>query len=179
MINRRHKTGGELVVVLLFVGLGAPLYYGMRPAPGGTGSREELTEFPTATPSDGGSDDGGSATETSPFPFTVNDMEECGQTCRDVIATLQNDQDETAIDVTVFTRIFGGENNTDTADIVWEGTGDVGTLEAGATHTTTERIELSRQDARRIDQHDGWITILTTEQAEGTAVTFQDSEQVA
>jgi len=52
-------------------------------------------------------------------------------------------------------------------------------MEPGADHTTTERVELSLQDARKIDQEDGWITILTTVESDDTTVTFQDSERVA
>ncbi|MDZ7700841.1 MAG: hypothetical protein U5J98_01550 [Halobacteriales archaeon] len=141
-----------------------------------------LTDFPTATPSEGGSDDGGAgttATETPPFSFTIDEIEECGQTCRDVTATLHNNQDETATGTTVFTRVFAGEDNTDTADLVWEGKEEVGTLEAGTSHTTTRRVELSLQDARKIEQNDGWITIVTTVQTDERTVTFRDSEQVA
>lgn len=180
MVNRRFVAGGVLLLLFLVVGLGAAFYYGVGPAPGGTDSGEELTDFPTATPSDGESSDGGSdATETPPFSFTIDEIEECGQTCRDVTATLSNNQDETATGVTVFTRVFAGEDTIDTADLVWEGKEDVGTLEAGADHTTTRRVELSLQEARKIDQNDGWITILTTVQTDETTVTFQDSQQVA
>jgi hypothetical protein len=42
-----------------------------------------------------------------------------------------------------------------------------------------ERVELSLQEARKIDQENGWITILTTVESDDTTVTFQESEQVA
>lgn len=187
-MNRKYVVGGLLVVFVVVTGLGAALYTGVGPAPGG-GSGDTIEEFPIATPTDGESDSSSSSetaresdsslsSETAPFSFTIDDIVECGQTCRDVTATLQNNQDETATSVTVFTRIFAGENNTDTADIVWEGKENVGTQEAGVTHTTTERIELSLQEAHRIEQNDGWITILTTVQTDETTVTFQDNQQV-
>jgi hypothetical protein len=169
-------------VVFLAVGLGAALYYGVGPAPGGTGSGEELTDFPMATPSDGGSDNGaseGTGTETPPLSFTIDDIEECGQTCRDVTTTLHNNQNETATGVTVYTRIFAGEDNTAEEDVVWEGKKEVGTVGAGGSRTATERVELSLQEAREIDQQDGWITIVTTVETDEQTVTFQDSEQVA
>jgi hypothetical protein len=52
-------------------------------------------------------------------------------------------------------------------------------MDPGTSHTTTERVELSLRDARKVDQNDGWITILTTVESDDTTVTFQNSEQVA
>jgi hypothetical protein len=179
-VNRNHLIAGILVVLVLAVGLGWSLYTGVGPAPGRTDSGEEITDFPTATPgedSSGGS--GANATAEPPFAFTIDRVEECGQICRDVTASLHNNQDVTARGTTVFTRIFAGEDNTDPDDLVWEGKEEVGTLDAGATHTTTRRVELSLQDGLKIDQHDGWITIVTTVKTDERTVTFRDSEQVA
>jgi hypothetical protein len=171
-----------LVVVLLAVGIGAAVYDGVGPAPGGTVSGEELTDFPTATSATegtaGGESGGLTATAAPPFTFTIDEIEECGQTCRDVTATLHNNQDDTATGVTVFTRVFAGEANTAEQDMVWEGKEEVGTIDAGATHTTMRRIELSLQEANKIQQNDGWITIVTTVQTDDQTVTFRDSEQV-
>lgn len=182
-MNRNYLIAGILLVIVLAVGLGWALYTGAGPAPGGTDSGETLTDFPTATPGDNSASTGGTdsiaTTDTPPFTFTIDEVEECGQTCRDVTASLHNNQDETATGTTVFTRIFAGEDNTDTDDLVWEGKEEVGTLDAGATHTTTRHVELSLQEARKIDQHDGWITIVTTVQTDERTVTFRNSEQVA
>lgn len=183
MVNRTYLVGGVVAVVLLAVGIGAAVYYGVGPAPGGADASEELTDFPTATPAEGGSgggsSDGTTATRTPPFAFTIDNIEECGQTCRDVTATLHNNQEETASGVTVFTRVFAGEGNNAEEDLVWEGKEEVGTVEAGASHTTTRRVELSLQDAQKINQNDGWITIVTTVQTDDRTVTFRDSEEVA
>jgi len=181
-VNRRYAVGAALVAVILAVGLGAAFYYGVGPAPGGTGSGEELSDFPTATPSDSGSDDdgaGGTAPETPPLSLTIDHIEECGQTCRDVTTTLHNNQDETATGTTVYTRIFAGEDNTAEDDIVWEGKKEVGTVEAGGSRTGTERIDLSLQEAWKIDRQNGWITIVMTIETDDRTVTFQNSEQVA
>ncbi|MDZ7701396.1 MAG: hypothetical protein U5J98_04635 [Halobacteriales archaeon] len=181
-MNRTHVIGGILVVLVLAMGLGWAVYSGVGPAPGGTDSGEPLTDFPTATPGDDSSSTGESgptATAEPPFAFTIDAVEECGQTCRDVTASLHNNQDESATGTTVFTRVFAGQDNTDTDDLVWEGKEEVGTLDAGATHTATRRVELSLQDGLKIDQHDGWITIVTTVQTDERTVTFRDSEQVA
>ena len=175
-MNRTHLIGGVLLVVILAAVAGVALYTGVGPAPGGDAGETD-DEFPTAEESDG-SETASSGDDTS-FTFTVDEVEECGQTCRDVTATLNNEQNETATGVTTYIRIYAGENNTDTDDVVWEGTVDVGTLEAGASETTTERIDLSLQDALKIDQNDGWITIQTTVESDDTTVTFEESRQVA
>lgn len=182
MVTLRHVVGGLLVIVLLAVGVGAAFYYGVGPAPVGTDSGTELTDFPTATPAAGTTAEGvaeTTGTATAPFTFTIDEVEECGQTCRDVTATLQNNQEESATGVTVFTRVFAGEDNTDDEDLVWEGKEEVGTVEAGGSQTSTTRVELSLRAALKIDRHDGWITIVTTVQTDDRAVTFQGSEQVA
>ena len=177
-MDRKHLLGGVLLGVVIIAGIGAALYTGVGPAPGGD-SGEDIEEFPTEEETD---DDGSTATASAdapPFSFTIDDTSECGRTCREVTATLDNNRNETATGVTVYIRILAGENNTETDDIVWEGTEDVGTMEPDAAHTTTKRIELSLQDARKVDRNDGWITILTTVESDTTTVTFQDSEQVA
>lgn len=202
-MNLKYVVGGVLVAVVLVGSLGAAFYTGVGPAPGGE-SGDPIDEFPTETESESApaEDDGAEGTESaqesdedaggtesdqepddeadaSPFLFGVDDVEECGQTCRDVTATVYNNQNEPASEVTVYTRIFAGENNTDADDVVWEGTEDVGTLDAGASHTTTERVDLSLQQAFEIERNDGWITILTTVESDDETVTFSDSEKVA
>ncbi len=169
-MNRKY-VGVILLAVVLLGGVGA-IYAGVGPL-AGSDSDDETEEFPTGTEynSDGDSD-------VPPFSFTVDEIEECGQTCRDVTATLTNDRNETASEVTVYIRIFAGENSTDPDDLVWEGTEEVGILEAGGTHTTTERIDLSLWDARKVEQNDGWITVLTTIESDEETITFSDSERV-
>lgn len=183
-MNRTHVFGGLLVAIVLAIGVGVAFYTGAGPAPGGAGDGERITDFPTETASEGGSDGSapsgsGGTTETPPFTFAIDSIEECGQTCRDVTATLHNNQNETARGITVYTRIFAGRDNTAEDDIVWEGTEDVGTLEAGGSYTSTRRVELSLQEGMEIESNDGWITILTTVESNEETVTFQDSRQVA
>lgn len=178
-MNRTYVVAGVIVVAILAAVGGAALYTGAGPASGGdAGETDE--EFPTAETSN--TSDGSetvSSGDATPFTFSVDGVEECGQTCRDVTATLTNERNETATGVTSYIRIYAGENNTDPDDVVWEGTVDVGTLEAGASETTTERIELSLGDALEIDQNGGWITIQTTVESDDTTVTDEESRQVA
>lgn len=180
-MTRKHVVG-VVVVFVLAAGLGLAYFLGVGPAPGGGG--DSIEEFPTAGEGSGDSDDGdlsdsSASSEEGPFSFTVDEVEECGRTCRDVTATVYNEQDEPASGVTVYTRVFAGENNTDRDDVVWEGSDEVGALEAGTSYTGTERIELSYRDGLKVDREDGWITILTTVESDETTVTFRDSEQVA
>lgn len=181
-MDRPYLIGGAILVILVVFGLGAAFYAGVGPAPGGS-SGDSLSEFPTETAPDGdGTADGqtadGESADLPPFTFAIDSIEECGTTCRDVTATLTNNQNETATGVTVYTRVFAGEDNTDEADLVWEGKNEVGTLEAGGSHTTSERIELSLQEARAIENENGWVSIVTTVQSDDRTVTFRDSEQV-
>jgi hypothetical protein len=177
-MERTNLLGGILVALVVVAGIGAALYTGLGPAPGGD-SGADIEDFPTEEDTDGNETTAPSSADTLPFSFTIDNTEKCGQTCREVTATLDNNQNETATAVTVYIRILAGENNTETDDIVWEGTEDVGAMDPAASHTTTKRIELSLQEARTVDQNDGWITILTTVESDTTTVTFQDSEQVA
>ena len=180
-VSRRAILAAGGAVTVGAAGVGAALYTGAGPAPGGD-SGDEIEEFPTEeSPEEEEQADSETAStdDGDPFAFAIDDIEECGQTCRDVTATLYNRQTEPATGVTTYTRIFAGEANTDTDDLVWEGSVDVGELDAEDSHTTTERVELSLQEARRIDREDGWVTILTSVDTDETTVTFQDSERVA
>lgn len=172
-------------VLVVGVGAGAVVVAGDM-LPGGT-SAADFEPFPTATPggettATGGSDGtatttaGGASTETPPFVFSIDTIEECDQTCRDVTSTLTNTQDTTAENVTVYTRIFVGQG-TD-GDVVWRGSEPVGTLPAGDSYVTTRQVELSFSDALAV-RDNGWITIQTTVETEDRTVTFTDERQVA
>lgn len=175
---------GIIVVALVASGAGAALFVGVGPVADSTGEGGPATSVSQQEPS--GGDGGGSgsaepATEPAPPPFTfaVDAIEECGQTCRDVTVTLYNQQDDTATGVTVVTRIYAGQDNTDSGDMVWETEVAVGTLEADAAYTTTERVELSYGEAFSVQQQGGWITVHTTVRSDERTVTFEESQQVA
>jgi hypothetical protein len=183
-MNRKLLAVGG-VAVLLLAGVGGAFVAGVGPFQAersGDAPSEyptattEATESDTATDDTGGSD--GGAASTPPFAFTVDAIEECGRTCRDVTSTLTNQQNSTAEAVTVYTRIYAG-NTTDGGDVVWEGSEDVGTLEAAGSYTTTRRVDLSFGDAYAIDQADGWITIRTTVETADRTVTLSDQRKVA
>lgn len=129
--------------------------------------------------SSSGGSGGGASTETpqGPFDFDIGSVEECGQTCRDVTATLVNQQERRATGVSVYTRIHAGRG-TD-GDVVWEGTYDVGALGAGASETETQRVELGYFDALKVQNQDGWITIVLAIDTDRRTVTFQERRDVA
>jgi hypothetical protein len=186
------------VLSLVAAGVLGAFATGFGPAPGGD-SGSDVESFPTATPAETAGGDGAGETATAttadgdgagetatptattattpPFTFSIDSIEECGRTCRDVTSTLTNRQDATAENVTVYTRVFVG-NGTD-GDVVWEGSEPVGTLDAGESYTATRRVELSYSDALTIQQSGGWITVQTTVQTDDRTVTFSDQRQVA
>lgn len=182
-MNWKAIAAVGLGVILLISGLGTAYYTGFGPAPGGADAGDEITDFPTQTPAPEESADGGSqAAPTAtgpPFAFTIDRIQECGLTCRDVTATLHNSQETAATGVTVYSRLYAGQDSTENDALVWEGKQDVGTLEAGAAYTSTRQVELSLQAAQQIEQAGGWVTIVTTVQSDERTVTFRNSEQVA
>lgn len=177
MNGKLLAVGG--VFILLLAGVTGAFVTGVGPFQ--KSSTEDISEFPTETAesdtasSDSGSDSGGTAS-TPPFGFTVDSIEKCGRTCRDVTSSLTNQQNSTAEDIIVYTRIYAG-NSTD-GDVVWEGSEDVGTLAADESYTTTRRVELSYGDAYAIEQEDGWITVQTTVETADQTVTFSDRRNV-
>lgn len=172
---------GLLTIALIALGIGGAVYTGVGPSPGGaTGT--PISDFPTATESDStpmSGDRTGSTATPDPFSFTIEQIEECGRTCRDVTASVRNNQDQSATGVTVYTRVFAGEDTVDESNQVWEGAESIGAIGAHESHTSTTRVELSLQDGRKIEQQDGWITILTSIESDDQTVTFRNNEQVA
>lgn len=175
-MRREHVLGVLVAVGLLALGVGAAAYAGFGPIAGSPNSDEPTTDFPTATP---GGTESSARSSSAPFTFTVDAIEECGQTCRDVTVTLHNHRNDTATGITVYTRIYAGRDNTAEDDVVWEQQRDVGTMDAGESITTTERVELSLRDGLKIEREDGWITVVTTVESDQETATFEDSMQVA
>jgi hypothetical protein len=174
------------VAAIVVVGGGgvAALATGVGPAPGGD-SGETITDFPTATATPTpapATDDGSAATTATPeprpaFAVTVDRTTACGRTCRDVTSTLRNGGDAAATDTTVYIRIHVGQEAG--GDVAWEGTESVGRLDAGATYTATNRVELSFSEGVAVQNAGGWITVQTTVQSDQRTVTFAEPRRVA
>lgn len=200
-MDKRLLAG--LVIVLVVGAAGAAAFSDVL-GPSGDDGEEVGEPFPTQTSAaptttagttsggsgggsgggDDGSGSGGSGTTATtttaapePFDFRIGSIEECGSTCRDVTVTLTNQQETTAEDVTVYSRIFVGKG-TD-GDVVWQDSEDLGDLSSDESVTRTKRVELSFSEAYAVQQNDGWITIQTTIQTADRTVTFTDQRQVA
>lgn len=162
-----------VLLALLTAGISAAYYAGVGP----TGSHGPITDSP-ADRHLGTAAGGEQVVTEAPFSFTIERIDPCGRTCLDVTIGLHNTQDVAATDVTAVTRIYAGHDVADD-DLVWADTESVGTLEAGDTHTTTRRVELTLQDGLAVEAHGGWITIVTTVRSDERTVTVSDSRQVA
>ena len=177
-MNRRLLAGGAVAVLAV---LAVVFASGLGPALAG-GNSEDVGTFPTATggsagDGSGSGSGGGSASTSSAYTLTVEEIDSCGQTCRDVTSTLENEQASDATDVTVYSRIYAG-NGTD-GEVVWEGKEPIGDLAAGESYTGTRRVELSIWEANTVREHDGWITIQTAVQSDERTVRFTQRRDVA
>jgi hypothetical protein len=181
----RRRVAASALVALVLVGVAGVSLTGVGPTPGvGSDVGRSPTETPAAgaTPAPGessGESSAGSestATPTPPFGFSVDAIEACGWTCREVTSTLTNQQATAATDVTVSARIFAGRG-TD-GDVLWEGTEAVGTLDAGASYTATRRVELSYGAGFAVQRRGGWVTVQTTVRTADRTLTVTDERQV-
>jgi len=174
------KLLGAGVVVLVVVVAALVVVTGVGPL---GGNSAPSSDFPTGSgttyESGGGSGDGGAGTTTEPPPFrmVIEEIESCGQTCRDVTGRLVNEQERQANGVTVYTRIFAGAD-TD-GEVVWEGTQEIGALGPGEAERDTQRVELGMMDAAAVQNEGGEITIQTTVETDRQTVTFIDHRDVS
>lgn len=185
-MNRNLVVGA--VVVVLVVGLGLAAAIGPLGVLDGDG-RDVPPATTTETAdevgsSDSGNGDGGdgttgdeASTEPPPIGLRVDSVEPCGQTCRDVTATLSNNQDRRATGVTVQTTIYAGEDTE--GDVVWEGSREVGTLEPGESETDTTRIELGFFEAATVQSAGGEITIETVVETDRQTFRFVERRDVS
>jgi len=131
----------------------------------------------TSAGSGGGSGGGGTATPPPPLELQIESVEPCGETCRDVTATLVNNQDQRATGVTVHTQIHAGDSTE--GDVVWEGTQEVGALAAGGSETDTTRVELGFFEAAKVQSAGGEITIQLTVETDRRTLTFVEHRDVS
>lgn len=179
---RQKRVAGVAAVVVVVVALASVAVVALELGPLDESTGGDGGGGATATPPSTGTvytdaPGGGSATE-APFSFNIQTIEKCGQTCRDVTVTLRNNQNETATGVSVYTRIYAG-NNTEEKNKIWTGQRDIGELEAESSVTRTSRVELSMQEGFKVQQKDGWITIVTTVKSDQTTITFKSRRDVA
>lgn len=187
--QRRRLLVGGVVLVAVAVVVGGAVALGVGPfgqpgdsgggMDGGAGDGETSATTTTAIPTGTVyTRTPGAGEELPPFSFTIDRIEECGRTCRDVTVTLYNNQNDTARNVTVYTRIYAG-NSTAEGDRVWKGQEDVGTMAANSSATRTQRVDLTTSEAFKVQQNDGWITIVTTIRSDEATITFKNRRDVA
>ncbi|MFD1599055.1 hypothetical protein [Halobellus rarus] len=182
-------NGKPIVVLALLVAVVAgAVVIGGDALPGSDGADSDPFPTATSTPGEttqtsadsepaGTTDTAAASTPTPPFGFVIENIEECGTTCRNVTSTLTNQQDTTAEEITVHSRIFAGQG-VDEDDQIWRGEEPVGTLGPGESYTTTREVELSFQEGLAVQNEDGWITIQTTVETADQTVTFTEERQV-
>jgi len=116
-----------------------------------------------------------STTDDSPssYDFTIENIEECGSTCRDVTAVLANTGDETRRNVRVTTKVYAD------GDLLWSGNETVGTLDPEAAHTSTKRVNVGFAGGMKIQDNDGYVTIVTVIRSDDGTVRFSERRKVA
>ena len=107
-----------------------------------------------------------------PFQVTVRNITSCGPTCREVTATLTNEGNRTARNVTAVTTILAGDTVLD------QRRAQVGRLAPNETVTRTVRIDVTPEDIRAIQANQGQITIRTVVTSEQYNETFVSQRQV-
>jgi hypothetical protein len=131
-------------------------------------------DTPSATPGGNDTTDAGPTSPTGgKWSFGIDSIESCGDTCRDVTATLDNTGTTTRTGVTVTTKV------TADGELLWEGTETVGTLEPGESSTATRRVGVGYTGALAIEANDGYVTVETVVRWDGGTTTFEDRKQVA
>lgn len=189
-MDRTSIVAGAVVIVLV-AGLGLAAAVGPLGVLDDDGGDVD-TETPTPSTGvdaggsdsgDGGSGDGdgatgdGTSTEPPPIGLQVGAVEPCGETCRDVTATLANNQDRRATGVAVDTTIYAGDDTG--GDVVWEGSREVGTLESGESEADTTRIELGWLDAATVQRQGGEVTIETVVETDRQTLRFVERRDVS
>ena len=179
-ISAGKPAGILLVVVVVGVvaAVGGAFLLGLGPLGGETGGGvAESTATPPPTGTVYAQPGERTGQKQPPFTFEIDSVENCGETCRDVTATLYNNQQQAASNVSVYPRLYTG-NSTAEEDRIWSGDEQIGDVTAGGSDTGTQRVELSTRDGFAVQQSDGWITILTTVDSEETTVTFENRRNV-
>jgi hypothetical protein len=143
------------------------------------GSDATAAPTPTAaaaSPTDDSAAEQGT-TRPARFELEVTGTKPCGRTCRTVSVALTNTGETAATNVTIFARIFAGNATTDRRP-VWDEQEQVGTLAAGQTTTSTQRIELGLGGAAAVWNNDGWITVVTVVESDDDTARFTRRRQV-
>ena len=112
-----------------------------------------------------------------PFVPELENMEKCGETCREATVALQNKMDVDAENVVVYVRLYAGDS-TDPEDVVWGENRELGTLAPGEVYRETETVDLSPQQANKVRETDGVVTAKATVASDQATATFVEQDSV-
>jgi hypothetical protein len=164
-------VGAVVATQALAPGVGPVLGGGPTPVPQSEPEPTAPTPTPQSTASSGGN---GTAAGLGPgWSFGIDSIEACGNTCRDVTATLENTGDTARENVTVITEVYAE------GDLLWEGTNRIGRLEPGEANTATRRVDVGFDGGVAIQSNDGYVTVRTVVSYDGGRTVFEDRKQVA
>jgi hypothetical protein len=162
-------AGGAVVALAVVAAVVVGAWVGVDSTPGPAADADG-DSFPTDTPHSG-------TATVDPFDVSVERVEECGQTCRDVTIVVANEQSTTAENTTVYTRVFAGNDTDGTA--LSENRRRVGGIEPGRSTTLSERVTLSGSDLVAVGNADGRITVQLTVQSDEETMTVTERRDVA
>ena len=140
---------------------------------GGTATAGDSSGDTAGSGSDAADSTADSGSDTPNFTFAVQNIEECGTTCRDVTVAATNRMDDTATGVEIETVISAD------GDQLWTGTESFTEVDAGETKTRTKRVELGYLEAAKVQNNNGYITVTTTITWDGGEQTFSERRKVA
>lgn len=174
---------GVLVVLVVVAGAAGAFALGVIPGSSGNsgggsgGGDATATEtYESTVVVDESSSEGESTTDSQePFTFTIDTIEECGQRCRNVTATITNNQDTAATGVRVRSEMYTGDNY---GNKIWEGASEAGTLDAGEAFTDKKQVELGYSEAYAVQQNDGEILIKTFVVTDDATYVFKEERDV-
>ena len=126
------------------------------------------------SPEDTSTTETGTANESEQrrFDLDLENVSECGVTCRDVTVTAVNTGNTTARNVTVETQLEAGDT------VVWRGSESVSELEPNESATGTKRVRLGLSEVTQLRQNDGYVTANTTVTWDGGNETFTNRRKV-
>lgn len=178
--------GLAVVALVLVAGVGAAFVTGVADSPVGASERTNsnapqetyektvVVEQSSKKASTGGqsADESGEAQQKPPFSFHIKQIEDCGQTCREVTASITNNQEATAEGVVVRSVIYTG------GDKIWEGQNTLGDIATDEQVTDTKTVKLGYMAAYKVKQNDGEILVKTYVTTGGVTYVYSENRDV-
>lgn len=109
--------------------------------------------------------------------FAIDMITSCGRTCRQVTVTLWNRGEAPATDVTVYSRLYVG-NDTSRDDLIWSDSVSADRLPAETSVSRTRRVGITVKEGLAVRDAAGWMTGRTDVESAGGITTFVDRYDV-